>query len=320
MLYIIFGTQNPTIKKRIKKISKESLENVDDLNFVKFDANDVSLLEIIDEASYLPLGYEKKVIVVENCSFLVKEDKTLKNDKEYQAFINYIKNPNEQTDLILSVISETIDAKSPIVSEITSKGKVLQIGDVSLDEWTNYVSTYLTRLNTKIDPGALYELSLRTQNNMDLLINSCQKLSLYTDHITEKDIDLMVEKPLDDNIFQIYNSLLSKKNDQALKVYRDLRRTNEEPITIISTLAKQFRTLEQVSYLAKTGASNQEIASKLNIKNEKRVAILLRQTYQMSDKNIKEALEQLYNLDYEIKSGLVDRDFALEMFLINFNK
>ena len=40
----------------------------------------------------------------------------------------------------------------------------------------------------------------------------------------------------------------------------------------------------------------------------------------IDDKKIRRTLDELYNLDFQIKSGQVDRHYALELFLIKFNQ
>jgi len=129
----------------------------------------------------------------------------------------------------------------------------------------------------------------------------------------------MVVKPLEENVFLIYNNLISKKEDFAIKVYRDLVEQNIEPVRIISTLGNQFRLLHEVKYLVSQRMNNKDIADTLKIK-ETRAAVIARQVYSIDEKKIRRTLDELFNLDYQIKSGQVDRYYALEMFLIKFNQ
>jgi len=48
--------------------------------------------------------------------------------------------------------------------------------------------------------------------------------------------------------------------------------------------------------------------------------VISRQVYGIDDKKIRNTLDELYNLDFQIKSGQVDRHYALELFLIKFNQ
>ena len=61
MIYLIYGNQTPSIKSRVKKIIKENLPENDEMNLVKFDASNVLIQEWIDEANYVPLGYDQKI-------------------------------------------------------------------------------------------------------------------------------------------------------------------------------------------------------------------------------------------------------------------
>ena len=319
MLYILFGEQSYSIQKSIKKIAKNFLETIDEMNFVRLDASEVSFIEMLDEISSSPLGYDKKVVSIENCSFLAKETKSLKEDKDYKELLALLRHNDEDKVVIFSIYEKAIDTKGELYKIVNESGKVMSLESVSEGKWKEYVQAYIDKYNINIDVDALNELAKRTEADFALFRNTMDKLTLYTDHITYNDINLMVLKPLEENVFLIYNSLINKKSDDAIKIYRDLVAQNVEPITIVSTLAKQFRLLHEVKYLTKQRMKNTEIASLLNIKDT-RASILMRQSYNIDDIKIQNTLEELYQLDLQIKSGQVDRYYAFELFLIKFNK
>ena len=61
----------------------------------------------------------------------------------------------------------------------------------------------------------------------------------------------------------------------------------------------------------------EEIANELKIKPG-RVYILSKSIPVISEAAIRRTLDDLYQLDLDIKSGLVDRHYAFEMFLLKF--
>ena len=117
----------------------------------------------------------------------------------------------------------------------------------------------------------------------------------------------------------LFNYLIDNKNIEAVGLYRDLKNSNVEPVTLISMIGNQFRLLNRVSYLAKHGYDNDGIAQELNI-NPIRAKILRKNSMVISQKRINQTLEDLYQLDLQIKSGLVDRFYSFELFLINFRR
>ena len=199
-------------------------------------------------------------------------------------------------------------------------GKIVEIPDLDQNGWKDGVKRYcLENCHLKIDNDALIELADRTAGDVALLQTSVAKLSLYTSHVTYDDVVLMVARPLEDNTFLIFNHLISGHNMDAVQLFRDLRVSNVEPVTIISMLGNQFRLLDQVFYLNKNGKSEDEIARELNIKPG-RVYILKKNLNLLSEKAIHRTLNDLFDLDLQIKSGLVDRFYAFELFLINFKR
>ena len=322
MIYLIYGNQTPSIKSRVKKIVKENLPENDEMNLVKFDASNVLVQEWIDEANYIPLGYDHKIVIAENCYFLLKSKpkNKIESEQNYGELMNFLLHPSEECDLILTVPSLAISTTSDIYKQIKETGKIIEIPDLDQNGWKDGVRRYcLENAHLKIDKDALNELADRTAGDVALLQTSVAKLSLYTEHVTYEDVVLMVVRPLEDNAFLIFNHLIYGNNADAIKLFRDLRVSNVEPVTLISMLGNQFRLLNQVFYLYKNGRSDDEIAKELNIKPG-RVYILKKNIALISEKAIHRALNDLFELDLQIKSGLVDRFYAFELFLINFKR
>ena len=321
MVYLVYGEQTPIIKQRCRNITKQFLgEDKDDMNYVRFDARETLIQEIVAECTYLPLGYDKKVVIVEGCYFLLakKEKCKIESDQDYKALINYLKSPTEETCLILTLESEDLNKKSEIYNLILSNAEVFHAEMADEKTFKDQIKSYINRnLQANIDNDAVSELISRCENDILLIQNQARKLALYTDHITYDDVCLFVPRPLEANTFAIYNYLITNRNDEAIKLFRDLIAANNEVVTLISTLAKQFRFLYQVSYLLKSSHSENETAEILGVKPV-RVSIARKQMYNVSEKTILKALNDLYNLDYNIKSGSVDRFYAFELFLINF--
>ena len=326
MIYLIYGNQSPTIKSQISKITKSFLGegNVDDFNFVKLDGNNVLMQDAVDECRYVSLGYDKKVVSLENCYFLLKPKPRNKidPDQDYEALKKYIAESynDEESTLILSVSSLSVDEKNQVFNLVKEKGKLIEIADPDEKSFLEYVKSYCAKYNINIDRDALSELAVRTDGDVALFKNSIEKLTLYTDHIKYKDVVLMVTRKLEDNAFLLSNYLIDGKNIEAIALFKDLRVSNVEPVTLISQLANQFRLINEVRFLLRVKRLSQdEVAKELKIKPG-RVMVISRHLSLISEKAILRALDDLYELDYNIKSGQVDRYYAFELFLLKFQR
>lgn len=315
MNYILYGSQYPMIKKRLKKILVERLGEDDGFNVARFDYKEELVDEIISETEMLPLGYDNKAVVVDNASFLEAKSK-----KEIvERFLEAIKNCSESIDIILILRNDGLDSKNPIVAYLKeSGGQIFEFLNLTSEEWPKYVRKYFGDRNIEIEPAAVNELVSRVDGDLMRFIHEAEKLCLYSDHIRVSDIALMVNKPLEDDAIQIVYALLRGDNSTALSNYRDLKLVNVKSTDyLIPLLASQFRFISQVLFLSSKGLEKSEIASELGA-SEGRVGASLRNGRRFSRRQIAHALDDLYYLDYQIKSGQIDRFYGLELFLINF--
>ena len=118
MNYILYGELYPMIRKHLNKILKDRLENPDDFNVVKVDLEESPLDEVIYEASSLPLGYDKKVVVVDNCNFLTKDVE----EKDETKVLNLLSQNTDEIDLVFILRSEKVDKNGNIDGNETEKG------------------------------------------------------------------------------------------------------------------------------------------------------------------------------------------------------
>lgn len=319
MLYLLFGPQGMILEKQCKKIIKDNLEVIDDFHVIKFMADEVTIQDIVFEADQTSLTGERKAIIVYHPYFLStsKTKEKIESLQDYKVLMEYLESPNTFTDLIFVLEADKLNERSEIVKLLKVKAKVIEAKEITKEEWPRFIQQYFQKLNVSIDPDATNELALRVEGDAMRFVNEAKKLALYTDHITYDDIQTMIARPLEENAFLIYDCLLKKDKSKAICIYRDLLVEGSEPVQLVGMLANQFRLLSEVSYLSTQYSSNNEIARILGV-HEYRVKLSRDHLRRITYKKILKKIDELYQLDLDIKSGVVDRFFAFEMFLIRF--
>lgn len=319
MLYLLFGPQGMILEKQCKKIIKDNLEVIDDFHVIKFMADEVTIQDIVFEADQTSLTGERKAIIVYHPYFLStsKTKEKIESLQDYKVLMEYLESPNTFTDLIFVLEADKLNERSEIVKLLKVKAKVIEAKEITKEEWPRFIQQYFQKLNVSIDPDATSELALRVEGDAMRFVNEAKKLALYTNHITYDDIQTMIARPLEENAFLIYDCLLKKDKSKAISIYRDLLVEGSEPVQLVGMLANQFRLLSEVSYLSTQYSSNNEIARILGV-HEYRVKLSRDHLRRITYKKILKKIDELYQLDLDIKSGVVDRFFAFEMFLIRF--
>ena len=138
MNYILCGELYPMIRKHLNKILKERLGEPDDFNVTKIDFEESSVEEIAYEASSLPLGYEKKAVVVDNAEFLTKDA----DPKQEAKILEILEKSTSDIDLIFILRSDKVNKNGEIFNFIKDNGQVLEFLNISKDEWPIYIRKY----------------------------------------------------------------------------------------------------------------------------------------------------------------------------------
>lgn len=321
MIYLVYGEQFPLVSKRVKKIINSILvDGIDDFNYVRFNAKEMTVQDLVYECSLLPFG-DHKVVRVDNPYFLgsIREKISIEKDQKYSVLENYINQPNEFVDVIFVLESKTVNKKNDIYKLIEKKGKIFFEEGLSLETLNQTAKIYFQKKGVNISDEAINLLLERTGDNVSRFIQEADKLSLYGKEINVDDVHIMVPVPLEQNAFNVCEFLITNQINKAIKVYRDLLVLKEEPVRLIALLASQFRLYTQISYLYTIEKNNQDdVASQLKI-HPYRVKLMCRNLVRISYFQLLLVMEKLYQLDYKIKSMEVDPVIGLELFLVNFN-
>lgn len=132
--------------------------------------------------------------------------------------------------------------------------------------------------------------------------------------ITTKDIEDVVIDNIEDNIFSLTNAIMDKDIKRVINIYNDLLLMGEEPIKLIVMIANQFRLILQVKLMVKNGYKERDMASEIG---EHPYRVKLASNARFTIKELITYIKKLQKLDYDIKSGNIDKNFGLEFFLLN---
>lgn len=318
MIHLIYGTQEPLINLEVKKIIKEHLTVIDDFSLIHFDMSEVLLQDIIADAETMPFGIDEKVIVVKNSYiFTGNGPKKDKLEHDIKSLERYIEAENTSTTLIFTSNASKLDEKAKATELIKKAAMIKKINDVGKNDWDVVIKQMITKRNMNFEPKALEEFIDRTKGDLSRVVNELNKLLTYGQKITYDVVDNLVDRPLEDNMFNMVDSILYGKIDRALEIYNDMKLANEDPTMLVPMLANQFRFMYDVKYLSNIGMSEKEIVEELEVSNPVRVSITLKKISRVSDTKLLKMISELADIDYSIKSGQVDKYQAFELFIVS---
>lgn len=305
-MYLIYGESFRLMEEEIKKIVGE------EKNIITLDLNECTLDEVINEANYVSLFQDKKIIIVKNAIFFT----TVKNSIDVDALLNYLDKPNNLTTIIFTTY-EKIDARKKIYKEFSKKYKVIK-NELILGDLTIKVRDLFIKNKYKINNEALNYLLSSCKNNYDLIYNECQKIFLYYLEPVELNIDNIkdiVAKSLEDNNFKFVDAVVNRNYPLVSSILEDLYTLKVDPIALIMLLTREYRLMLSSYQLLETGFRKNEVYQKLGLQDWQFKKIEKEMSLYYEDE-LKDILINLANIDYEIKSGLTDRFMALKKFIL----
>ena len=305
MVYLLYGTNDFAIQKEIEKITKD----FDKMNISKYDLTEDDIKDVISDAETFSMFADSKVVIAENAAIF-----TSSGSGDLETLENYLADINPNTILIFTVNEEKVDERKKITKKIKKDYKLISFNQ---NETPNSLVRNLLN-DYNITSSNINLLIDRVGTNPLILENEVNKIKLYKDDktVTKEDILNLTTKRPEIDIFKLIDDIVMKNKDEALEIYNEMLKVNEEPLKIVILLASQFRLMYQAKELAKKGYSEKNISEVLKV-HPYRVKLALQKGKKYKAETLLNYLSVLADIDIAIKTGKTDKNLALELFLLN---
>ncbi len=316
-LYLVSGQEKYLIEEVKKAFMNRLNVQEDDLNFAAFDGEEVDMQIVLEEIQASPFFGDYRLVFLEHPYFLTSDKRAIE-EEQLKQLIHYFQQPNESTIFVLFADYPKLDERKKVTKALKKNAKIIDVQYLKENEVRQYFQHFLENEGMTFPREVLEYFLKQCDFQLSRVIQEYQKLHLFLgedNQVSKNDIDRLIPKTLEQNIFELSQYILHHQTNSALQLFHDLSIQNEEPIKLIAILVGQFRLLIQVKYLMKQGYQQGNIADMLKI-HTYRVKLAMQEVrkYQMHD--LLHLFDQLVELDYQIKSGQVEKNFAFQMYLL----
>ena len=303
--YLIISSDDITINNSINRIIKDS--KFKDYELIKYDLTVNELSSVIEELNTYNFLSTNKIIVLNNALFIEESN----YDKELKQINEYIDNYNPDNIFIM------IASKKRSAKEVTSLIEKITLIDSDLS-CEAIIKNNLE--DFKMDNSAIKKLIEYSLNNNEKVLSELNKLKMYridspNKLITLEDVENIVIKEYDLNVFDLVNAITKKDKKKAFSIYEKLI-DNTDSSSLIGSIASKVKMLYSVKILRDEGLSMDSIAEKLDVKKGA-VSYALEECDNFSTKKLIKLLKELCDLDFKSKSQNVDMDFLFKMFMLS---
>ena len=300
---VLKSSHSLLIEEFVERLKKKLSADSPKLLFESRNLDEVSLLEIVEDAKTLPMFHEKKLIVAKGYDGLGKDDLDLLNE--------YAASPASVSVLVLLSQGSRKNRVKPAKS----------IKLVDLDSGSNFdreIKRLAERLGMVLAPGTAGFIKTMLGEDMNLIKNELEKISLYREGkkaIGEKDLRGLMEKRSTENVFSLSTALSNKDLRGSLRILRELEKNREDPLSILYMIAWRFRQIFKVSQYLKEGESDEGIAKA--IKTSRGAVFYLKKSVRnFRENDLGRILGLIEETDYGIKNSSGNNYILLEKLLL----
>ena len=318
LIYLFTGTSEIFIKNRMNRIIQSF--NKYEYTIIKYDMETTSLSTVLSDAITVPFLEELKIIILKNPKFLTKSATSTKD--EIKAMLKYLKNPCDSTLLIIDATNTVINQSNEIYKMLKNVARIIDYPVPEEIELKGWIVRSFDANGIDIKDDALTLLLEYIGDDQARLSQEIDKLSSYVGKggtIRKEDIKLLVPKNINNEIYLLIKAIINHDLALTNQIYDNLITHTKDSLTIFSLISNKFKELLSTYRLLKYGYSQSDIAKFYNVSTGKAYYIVQEaRAFKLSD--LEFYIDKLAELDYQIKSGKLDKTIGLELLLLKLPK
>ena len=323
--YLFVGEEDYLMNECISTLkNKYILGSWEELNFTVLDGDNANFDTLINACETLPFMSDKKIIILKSVNpFIAKEELILKDE-----IYKYLDSLGDHICLILMDDLNELKKNTKIYRFFKKKDCVVEFSKLKGKYLNSWVESQLKQYNKKMSfsninyflQNSCY-LSKNTHSNLYDLENELKKLMDFTSgsEINKADIDFLLIKPLDNNIFDLLSQLSKGDINNSLKIFNEIYLSNEPIQKILFMITRQIRLLLNYKLYKDEGCNDEYIQGKLQIKSYEFGKIASSsKNYEIED--LENSLNSILEVDRRIKTTSTNDKIEMEMLLVKLAK
>ncbi|TBL75393.1 DNA polymerase III subunit delta [Paenibacillus thalictri] len=318
-VYVCYGPESYLTDDFIRRLTDRLVEP-DQRTFAvtKYDLAETPLELVLEEAETLPFMVPHKLVIASNAVFFTGAKDNGKIEHRTERLLEYIASPVDYSVIVFTVNADKLDERKKLVKALKDANCLVACAAPSADELTSWVAKQAERLGFTFERGAAEQFILYAGTHLQALSQELEKCALYVGRggtLTAAHVEQLVTRTTEQNVFILIEDIVQLKLDRAFTILHELIKMKEEPIKLLMLIARQFRIMYQVKDLTQQGYSQQQIGSQIGV-HPYAVKIAAGQAAKYDIKKLAGILGELADLDFQMKSGRIDKVMGLELFML----
>ncbi len=319
----IWGDERYLVDWAVKSLSDKYVEKaVETMDKSYFNEDTFELSKIKEACETFPFMSEKKVVIIE-LGFKNKKNKNISSKvskADIDELIDYTKKIPETTLLVLvGEFFKSYKTKASKISDIQE----FELNHLYDKDFKTFIKKRLKESGKVISSSVLNKIVensgyFHKESNYNLydLENDISKIESFSreEEITLADVVSVMSGSLEVHIFALIESISLGKKNQAFILLQDILQRDDGIYRVLAMIISQFETMLKIKEMIEDGYSLVEMKKLLKIHEYRFKRISTASSKYTIDK-IKKILGKAYDIDKNVKTGFLEQNLALEMFI-----
>ena len=315
MMLFLYGEESFEISQKLSSLTTDFLKS--NSNGSSFEIRDFSENENIQNLESLlnsqGLFSEKKMIILKNIF-------TSLNSEKQKEIKNILKNANSSDIIIICEYNNP--RKNSILYKwlLVNASEIIEYRKLNDKELVDWIKCEFNKYNAEISINALNYLILSVGNDLYKLNSEIKKLVNYTlgREIKKENIELLISKDIDANIFDTVKDMMSENKLKALSGLKKQIASGDSPNKIHGMYSYQIRTMIAIMGEYENGILDKNAIAKSIKLHPYVVQKALLAIKRLDKKRLFRAHTTLLEIYANSKIGKFDMQTALEIFVMEF--
>ena len=315
-LYVFYGEEGYLKRHYLNQLKELCGGPFEAFNNITLDGEQVSVQALTDAIDSIPMGSEKKLVVV-------RDYKLMQPTGDLKEFLPQLL--TELPDYICLIFYfDTLEFKPDkrlnLWKILEANGQVIEFAQSSAASLIPWVKRHFYEHGKMIETPECEYLLFLCGASMENLLTEIAKISAGTvgERIDKGDIDALGSRVLEATVFELTDSIMEKQYSKGLLILRDLFDMKQEPVAILAAITKQMQRLYGAKLAMAKGKGESEIAQILGFKSAYPARRLIQSARRCTLDFLRWTQEICLETDLALKSNLPDPQRSLELLLLRF--
>jgi len=321
MFYLLHGDDEFSCGEALGQLRKRMGDpTMAELNTARFNGREVSLAELQQACSTLPLFSDRRLVIVDGLLTRLRHMASAEQGQKFlQHLTEYLTHMPETTRLVL-VEPESIEGQHPLRRLLARDENLGYEREYRLPqgaELTRWIARRVEEREGSITGDATAQLAAFVGDNLRLLAQEIDKLLSYvggTRAIAAEDVQLLVSAVPEASVFDMVDALGQRDGRTVSQLLHRRLEEGDHPLALLGMIVRQVRILIQVKELRQQALDAQAMAERLQLH-----PFVVRKAVAQEGNFTVEQLEflhrRLLDTDVAIKRGQIDPVLALDTLL-----